>query len=185
MKRFIPALFIIALAILGILVLSACNRSSSADTPQFYTAESVDDLLHWIRTANIRRDPRSLFLETAREAGSIITVSSSEYELEAIRVWPDYDSKQYAFTSGSDNIINVAISPTGIDPANPNRPLDKNQIHSLVGLYEDFPDIQINETRAAINGQETTIYYINGGDFFPTNLGETRFVGTRAFFEIK
>lgn len=165
--------------------------------PQFYYAKSVDELLNWIRTADVNGDDyaRAHFLGVARQFDQILTVDAqnSGYTLDKITVHPDNEYMHYHFIDENDKnnaiYINIKLpvsngatqfSAKAVAQENFKTEIEADS-EQLNSLYEDAP--QYEQSAVTIEGEQMPLYYYDGRDCVQKDDEELGLLFTTAKFD--
>jgi len=167
----------------------------------FYYAKSVDELLSWIKIADINENYNIFehFLNVATKHGSILTVDTKNngFILDTILVQNDKEYMVYYFLDENDNdnaiyvIINLSIWETS---ENQGKSIDKSLARANFKSEMTIANIELNnmfidapqyiEKNVKINGENIPLYYYNGQDSIDIENNEIRTMFTTAKFEI-
>ena len=155
---------------------------------QYHVSYSVYDLIEWIKTADAKPSEEwgsfSSFLNAARNLGRVMTVRSAENKhlLREILVASNRDYMDYFFQRDTD-VFEVLIALPGTKDS-PKPSLDETVSQRNASLAREFENLQLTETTACVNGEDTVIYYYDGGEYKKKGSGETMLLAPTAFFDL-
>ena len=155
--------------------------------PEYFTAQSVEELLAWVNAEPAdEQQPFESFLTAARRLGSVPTAASAsdELSLKQILVTGGYDRVEYFF--GKDEAekpeFEVLLELPGTEEE-PKPSLDERMAQINAELAEEFELWQYVKSSATADGAETAIWTCDGGEYAKKDSEDKELIAPTAFFE--
>ena len=155
--------------------------------PEYFTAQSVEELLAWVNAEpSDEQQPFESFLTAARRLGSVPTAASAsdELSLKLILVTGGYDRVEYFF--GKDEAekpeFEVLLELPGTEEE-PKPSLDERMAQINAELAEEFELWQYAKSSATVDGAETAIWTCDGGEYAKKDSEDKELAAPTACFE--